>query len=214
MQNNELATQPSSAGAIISYQADVPALQMDADPGELRFSYTFQQTCTLLGCVRAVLYMSTPQHDDMDVFVQVRKADSAGNLLQHNNIPTEDRVAMGMTEVELINPLVYLGPTGCLRASYRAVDESLSNKYWPEHSYSRCEKLQHGEVVKLEIGLWQTGIQFEAGEQLVFKVAGHSMTLAEFPNLRGATPNANSGEHLLHIGGDTASHIVLPIVDL
>lgn len=192
----------------------MPAEQMDNDVEEISFSYTFQQTSTLLGCVRAVLYMSTSEHDDMDVFVQVRKADASGKVLQNFNIPKEDRIKTGMTEVEPINPLIYLGPSGCLRASYRAVNEELSSTYWPEHHYSQSEKLEQGEIVKLEIGLWQTGIQFEAGEQLVLKIAGHNMTLAEFPNLRGALPNANKGRHLLHVGGGVASHIILPTVAL
>ena len=158
--------------------------------------------------------MSTSEHDDMDVFVQVRKADSTGRILQYINIPKEARESTGMVEVEPINPLIYLGPTGALRASYRAIDESLSNEYWPEHYYTRSEKLTSGAIVRLEIGLWQTGIQFESGEQLVVKVAGHPMALAEFPNLRGSIRNANKGRHLLHVGEDVASHVVIPTVDV
>lgn len=206
--------EPSTSVNHLSYQSDVAAQQMDEDLEELCFSYTFQRKTTILGCVRAVLYMSTPDHDDMDVFVQLRKADSSGRILQNINIPKDDREAAGMVEVEPINPLIYLGPTGALRASYREIDKSLSNDYWPEHTYAKSEKLAAGEVVKLEIGLWQTGIQFEAGEQLVVKVAGHPMALAEFPPLRGAIPNANKGRHLLHVGGDVASYVVIPTVDV
>lgn len=150
----------------------------------------------------------------MDVHVQIRKADSSGKILQYINIPKADRDAVGMTYIEPVNPMIYLGPTGALRASYREIDESLSNEFWPEHTFSKSEKLKSGEVVRMDIGLWQTGIQFEASEQLVIKVAGHPMALAEFPPLRGALPNANKGRHILHVGGDVASHVILPLVNL
>lgn len=189
-------------------------MQMDADAEEISFTYTFDRQCTILGCSRATLYMSTGHSDDMDVFVQLRKADKHGNLLQHNNIPAEDLQATGMSTPELVNPLVYLGPTGCLRASFRTLDESQSNTYWPEHDFRENQKLHPGEIVKLEIGLWQTGMRFEPGEKLVLKVAGHNMTLAELIELRGAMPNENKGEHRLHFGGQYPSQIVIPTVEL
>ena len=198
----------------MSYKANVPVQNMGADSEELSFSYTFDQQCTILGCSRATLYMSTHDSNDMDVFIQIRKADKDGTLLQHNNIPSEDWEALGNGSVEPLNPLVYLGPMGCLRASYRTLDEHLSNEFWPEHDFQKVEKVKHGEVVKLDVGLWQTGMRFEPGEKLVVKVAGHNMTLAEFPELRGAIPNENEGDHRVHYGGRYSSRIVVPVVGL
>lgn len=189
-------------------------MQMDNDSEELRFSYTFDQQCTILGSSRATLYMSTEDSDDMDVFVQLRKADRDGKILQYQNIPAEDWHAVTDDDVEPLNPVVYLGPTGCLRASFRTLDETLSNEFWAEHDFTTRQKLHPGEIAKLEIGLWQTGMRFEAGEKLVVKIAGHSMTLAEFPQLRGAASNENKGRHRLHVGGDCPSQIIVPTVPL
>jgi hypothetical protein len=47
----------------------------------------------------------------------------------------------------------------------------------------------------------------------VLKVSGHPMTLAEFPSLRGAIPNANVGKHVIRVGAERASHLVIPVVD-
>lgn len=211
--DQELTTQPDPDESSLSYQADSPAQQMDQDTDELCFTHTFAHTCTILGSARAVLHMSTTSHDDMDVHVQIRKADANGTVLQQLNIPQSDLEAVGMTgRVEPVNPMIYLGPTGALRASYRAIDDELSTEYWPEHKYTRCNKLGKGEIVRLDIRLWQTGIRFEAGEKLVLKVSGHPMVLAEFPPLRGALPNANVGKHVAHIGGSRASCLVIPVV--
>jgi hypothetical protein len=140
--------------AKICYQADVPTLQMDADSEELCFSYVFDEPCIMLGSARTILFMSTSEHNDIDVHVQVCKANQHGKLLVHKSMLKEDHLLNGMIEPELIYPLVYLRPTDALRASCRAVDETLSIQYWPEHDYSRSEKLKAGEVVKLEIGNW------------------------------------------------------------
>ncbi|KAJ5874233.1 uncharacterized protein N7529_002663 [Penicillium soppii] len=58
--------------------------------------------------------MSCNDHDDMDVFVQVRKADTDGRILQNVNGPLSD-LKMAESDVDSVNPLKYLGPTGILR---------------------------------------------------------------------------------------------------
>ncbi|KAE8347389.1 hypothetical protein BDV24DRAFT_157681 [Aspergillus arachidicola] len=210
---NILAEEISETPKTLSYISDVPFQQMDADSEELSFTYTFKEPCALVGSARAVLHVSCDQGRDMDVFVQIRKADSAGKVLRNINIPANDRKTCSMPEpVDLINPLVYLGPTGCLRASHRALDLGLSNKWWPEHNYSQKQPIVPGNVVELDIGLWQTGIYFEPGEKLILKVAGHNMTLAEFPDLRGTMANYNRGKHTLYVGGNFASRLTIPIV--
>jgi hypothetical protein len=190
-------------------------MQQGADIEELSFTYTFEQPTILSGIARATLYMSCAAHDDMDVFVQLRKADKDGGILQHLNIPLADLQNCGMEgDVPPVNPLVHLGPSGCLRASFRAPDDALSFDNWSEHDYSKAdEKIVPGSVVRLDIGLWQTGMGFERGEKLVLKVAGHNMTLAEFPPLCGQIPNYNKGMHDVHVGGKEASFLVLPIID-
>ena len=149
----------------------------------------------------------------MDVFVQIRKADSTGKVLQNINIPAGDRKICKMPDpVELVNPVVYLGPTGCLRASHRALNDEMSSDWWPEHDYSSKKPISPGQIVELDIGLWQTGIYFEPGEKLILKVAGHNMTLAEFPDLRGIMKNFNQGKHSVHVGGPYASRLMIPTV--
>ncbi|KUL87572.1 hypothetical protein ZTR_04589 [Talaromyces verruculosus] len=204
---------PPSEKGTVSYAADTPSMQMDADNQELRFTFTFSEPTHLLGCSRAELYMSCADHDDMDVWVQLRKADRTGCLLQSLNIPVKD-LGSQEHEVERINPLYYLGPSGALRASHRAVDDMCSRENFPEHEYARQEKVKPGMIVKLDIGLWQTGMVFDAGEKLVFKISGHCMTLAEFPQLRGAELQANRGTHIVHMGGSYKSHISIPLVTL
>lgn len=197
-----------------SYQADAPALQVDEDSEELLFTYTFKTRSHLVGYSKAVLYMSCPDHNDLDIFVQLRKASADGKLLQNLNIPLQDLGLSSASEVVTVNTNKYLGPSGILRASRRAIDVKLSKAHWPIHSHTTEteQKVQLDEVVRLEIGLWPTGIVFEPGEKLVFKIAGHHMVLAEFEPLRGKFVTENKGRHYLHFGGEFDSHVVIPFV--
>jgi predicted acyl esterase len=188
-------------------------LQIDNDSEEAAFSFTFNRRRTIVGALKAVLFMSCPDHDDLDVFVQLRKVDCRGQVLQNINIPLVHLGLGSKGDVESINTLIYLGPTGVLRASHRALDARLSKPHWPAHAHSRISPVPPGSVVKLEIGLWPAAIQFEPGETLMLKIAGHHMTLAEFVPLRGRFATGNKGTHHVHFG-NFASHIVIPTVPL
>ncbi|KAJ5413813.1 hypothetical protein N7509_000440 [Penicillium cosmopolitanum] len=204
---------PSPSTLMLSYQSDISGMQMDTDTEELQFVYTFQRRSHLIGYSKVVLYMSCNDHDDMDVFVQLRKADSTGKILQNINIPLSD-LKMQSSEVETINCLKYLGPTGILRASHRKLDSRLSKPYWPVHAHDQEERVKPGEIVQLEIGLWPTGIVFDEGEKLVLKIAGHHMALAEFVPLRGTFKAGNKGRHNVHMSPEHQSHVIFPIVHI
>ncbi|KAL6707902.1 hypothetical protein ACN47E_003576 [Coniothyrium glycines] len=205
-----------------SYQADALVANNDKDEEELSFTHVFSKPTRLAGTSKAVLYMSSPENDDLDVIVILRKADKNGKILRSINVPLADLKAVGGPGIEgidnaddlpLINPLQYIGPEGILRASRRAVDETLSLHNFPVHKHTKDEKVAAGEIVKLEIGLWAACIQFEAGESLVLRISGHEMRLPEFEPLRGKFVTLNKGKHVVHIGGEYDSHLVLPLLE-
>lgn len=204
--------QPQRLGNL-SYQADAVYQQMDIDEEELRFEHTFDSPAYLVGYSTATLYMSTVEHDDMDVYVQIRKADKSGKILQHLNIPPED---LGIVENEVppSNILKYMGPTGMIRASQREVDAHLSQPHKVVLSHRAIQKIKPGEIVKLEIPIWPGGIAFEAGEKLILKISGHEMRLAEFPPLRGKG-ETGKGINTIYCGEQGYfSQIKLPFVEL
>lgn len=213
--DGQLLQGPSSITAgTISYQGDAPTFQVDDDPEEVHFSWTFKEKTALIGASKAVLYMSCPDHDDFDVFVQLRKADKNGRILRHVNVPLDDLRLSSEDQVIPTNVLVYLGPTGILRASHRELDPVLSKPHWPAHDHTRENRIPPGTVARLEIGIWPAAIEFEAGEKLVLKVSGHHMTLAEFEPLRGESTTGNKGKQFLHVGGKYGSHIQIPTIPL
>lgn len=76
--NKTLSEQSPSTKGSLTYDADAaPVAQLDADPGELQFSFKFDKETSLIGPSRAVLYLSTSTKGDFDVYVQLRKARTA-----------------------------------------------------------------------------------------------------------------------------------------
>ncbi|CAL5874753.1 uncharacterized protein PFLUO_LOCUS9054 [Penicillium psychrofluorescens] len=197
-----------------SYQGDIVGQQTDDDSEEVLFRHTFETRARLIGASKAILWLSCPDHNDFDVFVQIRKADQTGNILRNVNIPLEELGVHSEAEVQTVNTLKYLGPTGILRASHRAFDPKLSKPHWPAHDHTKCDLISPGSIVKLEIGLWPAAIQFEPGEQLVLKVSGHPMVLAEFEPLRGGFITGNKGRQILHFGGEYESRLEIPFVQV
>ena len=199
-----------------SYRSDVEAFQADADTEEVMFRFKFSETTHLLGSAKAILYMSCDDADDMDIFLQLRKQDSSGQVLRYYNIPEQEMERQGLQQkdVPMLNTLVYLGPHGQIRASHRKIDQKLSRSHFIRHEHLAEEKVTPGEIVRIETSLWPGGMIFEKDESLVLKIAGHPMYLAEFPSMRGQFKARNTGMHKVHLGGRHASHIVVPFVEL
>jgi predicted acyl esterase len=181
-----------------------------------KFNLRFDKATRLMGLPKAVLYMSCPDFDDMVVYVLIRKLDSQGKPMININIPWSaapyEKVA-DIPESDYSNLMVYYGPTGVLRASHRKIDASKSiHPQYPFHTHDEVQKLTPGEIVKLEIGIWAMGIDFEAGESLSVQVSGEYPLVNEFGTKKMEIEDRNRGQHQLHLGGEYASHVILPFV--
>ncbi|KAH7366681.1 Alpha/Beta hydrolase protein [Pyrenochaeta sp. MPI-SDFR-AT-0127] len=185
-------------------------------PACAQFDLRFEKPTRLMGLPKAVLYMSSPSFDDMVVYVVIRKLDSQGSPMININIPWSaapyDKVS-DIPESDYSNLMVYYGPTGILRASHRKIDASRSlHTQYPYHTHDEVQKLAPGEIIKLEIGLWAMGIDFEAGESLSVRISGEYPLINEFGARMEAVEERNKGMHQVHFGGEFASHVILPFL--
>ncbi|EOA87857.1 hypothetical protein ACJQWK_08141 [Exserohilum turcicum] len=179
----------------------------------LVFTHKFSETTRIMGIPKAVLYMSCADHDDMDVYVTLEKLDKNGHQMMNLNIPWDGVPAKSFSEIkpeEATEVVVYKGPCGIMRASHRAIHESKSmHPNWPFHPHEVEEKVKPGDVVRLDIGIWATGIEFEAGESIRVVVGGRNRCVSNFGSHRHVL---NRGTHEVHIGGEFGSYISLPFV--
>ena len=213
--NNKLSFTPPPETEIISYDSEK---YLDC----ASFTYTFEKKTRLAGLPKAVLYVSTLASKDMDIYVLLRKLDSKGNALMNLNIPWSSIADQGASRDRIdelpkrnVNNLMFhVGSLGILRASRRVVDERRSiHENYPFHPHDRDEYLEPGEIVKMEVGIWAMGVEYEAGESIRVEVHGTSPLLrGEFELDNPFLDMASKGIHRVHIGGKYPSHIVLPFV--
>jgi len=215
LSNSGLSEKPAAETQVAKYNSE-------DSKSIAEFTYTFPTKSRLIGLPKAVLYMSCPSHDDMNVFVILRKRDKNGKLLMHlcfpfAAIPTAYKSIDDIPEKEHASLNLHLGSVGVLRASHRKFDTDKSiHPQFPFHPHDVEEKITPGDVVKLEIGIWSMGVDFDEGESLSVQVSGTFPAIAEYSSFSKPRPEEekNKGEHRIHFGPETPSRIILPFVPL
>ncbi|KAJ5693411.1 hypothetical protein N7462_002834 [Penicillium macrosclerotiorum] len=198
--------QPAPAVGTLSYNSE--------DVNDMaKFTLTFSERTRLIGMPKAVLWMRNDEFNDMDIFVVLSKLSTSGDQLLSLNIPWTNLPISKIADIPedlQTEVILYQGPTGIMRASNRAIDPSRSmHPNWPYYTHETEEKIDPGTVVRLEIGIWCMGIEFEEGESLQLQVSGHYQGISKF----GTTEHINNkGRHWVHVGGEYDSHLVLPFV--
>jgi predicted acyl esterase len=180
-----------------------------SNPDAVSFVTRFDQETVLVGYPKAHLWVEAQGADDMDLFVLIQKLDAYGTPLQQFTVPNQGARAQDITE-RGASILRYKGSDGRLRVSVRHLDEKLSTDAVPAHSFDRIEKLSPGEIVDIEIDLLPVGLAFHPGEQLRFVISGRHLLGPMMPGVAEYTP-ANSGQHIIHTGGEHASYLQLPV---
>ena len=158
---------------------------------------------------KAHLWVEARGADDMDLFVLVQKLDAHGTPLQQFTVPNHNARIHDLTD-HGASILRYKGSDGRLRVSARHLDETLSTDDVPAHSFDRVEKLSAGEIVDIEIDLLPIGLAFYPGEQLRFIISASNLLGTLMPAIDEYV-GANSGQHVIHTGGNHASYLQLPI---
>lgn len=212
-QDGTLSTAPSKSTGALSYNSE----NTGAKNGTVSFTTTFKKQTILNGLPKAVLHMSCDAHDDMIIYVLIRKLDRDGKAMYNLNIPWKAAPYKTMEEIpvkELSNLLIYYGPLGVLCASHREIDRSRSlHPQYPFHPHTNIQKILQGEVVEMEIGLWAMGIQFEEGEGLQVQISGQYPLVREFPQFKPPpVDEKNRGNHTIHVSEQHHSRIILPFV--
>lgn len=189
---------------------EVPAAYVVAsNPDAVSFIVTFEQETVLVGYPKARLWFEAKGSDDMDLFVLIQKLDARGTPLAEFTTPNHSAMVQDLTD-HGATVLRYKGADGRLRVSARHLDEALSTDEVPAHSFDRVEKLSPEEIVEIEIDLVPIGLGFHPGEQLRFIVSSRNLLGTLMPGIEEYV-GANSGQHVIHTGGEHASYLQLPV---
>lgn len=190
-------------------QEATAAYSVGWNPDLVSFVMRFDQESVLVGYPKARLWVEAVDAEDMDLFVLIQKLDAYGTPLQQFTALNQGAIVHDLTD-RGASILRYKGADGRLRVSARHLDEMLSTDAVPAHSFDRVEKLSPGEIVDIEIDLLPIGLAFHPGEQLRLIISARNTLGPMMPGIRDYTP-ANSGQHIIHTGGEHASYLQLPI---
>ncbi|PQE08365.1 X-Pro dipeptidyl-peptidase C-terminal non-catalytic domain-containing protein [Rutstroemia sp. NJR-2017a WRK4] len=200
---NTLKFEPQSSAHVASYNSE--------SDDSASYTYKFDKTTQIVGMPKAVLYMACEDMDDMDVYVFIEKLDKDGKPMKNLNIPWSGIPVKSFEEFkpeQETEVVLYKGPVGILRASHREIDPSKSmHPNWPYHPHEREEKVPPGQIVRLDIGIWAMGIEYEEGESLRVHVSGRSFAVNNFGTFDHVN---NKGRHKIFLSEEHPSHIILP----
>ncbi len=162
--------------------------------GDASFSITFDKDTELTGYIKAKLWVSSKDADDMDLFVVVKKFDVQGNEVQFRGMNgfNGDVAAKGQ-----------------MRVSQRELDPTLSTDYQPTQRFQGEKKLKPGEIVPVEIALLPSSTLFRKGESLRLYVQGHHPSIQP---LLFYTALINKGQHVIYTGGKFDSYLQVPVI--
>ena len=181
-----------------------------ANPNAVSFITRFDEETELVGYPKAHLWVEARGSDDMDLFVLIQKLDAHGTPLQAFTVPNQNARIHDATD-HGATILKYKGSDGRLRVSMRHLDEALATEDVPAHTFDRVEKLQPGQVAEVEIELLPIGLAFHPGEQLRFVISSRNLLGTMMPGIHEYV-GANSGQHVIHTGGENASYLQLPVL--
>lgn len=189
----ELSVEPAGEQSVLGYHG----LGDPFEPERIAFEHQFPVDTEVVGHARAVLWMSAPEADDMDVFVGLFKRDAAGAIV----------------------PFAYYaqfedGPValGWIRASHRELDAERSTDFLPVLAHRRALPLEPDGPTRLEIEILPSGTRFAAGERLVLVIQGTDLKRYPKPLVHARHESAiNRGPQLLHLGGEHASTLTIPV---
>ncbi len=182
--DTSLQTTPVETESQISY---------DGNTGKVEFDMAFDEDTELTGYMYLRLYVEADGHDDMDLFVNIQKADASGRWIPW---------------FTLNEP--HPGAWGKMRVSRRELDEKLSTKFCPVLAQKRELKLSKGEIVPVDIAIVPSSRFWHKGERIRVQIAGRYIRESWFEPLAWDTDN--HGNHIIHTGGQYESFLQVPMI--
>ena len=163
-QYHKLYLSAADSALLTSLPADqaVSEYQSDSARHEVTYRYRMARPTEITGYMKLHLWVSAPDHDDMDLAVRVEKLSRDGQ-------PLPDRTGN------------LIAATGLMRVSMRQLDEARSTEAEPYYTFTTEQKLKPGEIVPVEIEIWPMGLYFDEGEILQLTVGAYQPANAAIP---------------------------------
>jgi putative CocE/NonD family hydrolase len=178
-------------------------LNYPARNGRVQLTHTFEEGTELTGYMKLRLWVEArslgkakQQPDDMAICVAVNKLDQFG-------VKQDFYGCVGNKKDSVTR--------GFCRVSRRELDLGQSTEWNPVLTGTSEKKLNTSEIVPVDIALYPSSTFFEAGESLELIISSSEIILS--PPFKKDL-SCNSGEHVLHMGGQYDSYLLVPEVPI
>jgi len=182
--NEAMSWTPVDSESSISYEGET---------GKAAFRVKFDWDTEITGYMWLRLWVEARGHDDMDMFIAVRKLSAEGEWIPASVLGEP-----------------HPGAWGKIRVSRRLLDPKLSTKYQPVQAHIKDEKLSPGEIVPVDIEIYPHSRMFHKDEQIEVQVSGHYIREGWFEPFSWETDN--KGEHVIYSGGKYDSYLQIPVI--
>lgn len=178
---------PFEKSAEIEYAPDIDVVSFD---------YEVPEETEITGYMKLRLYVECRGHNNMDMFVWVKKYDENGNYVPIHCMGEE-----------------YRGAPGYIRCSRRELDENLSSDFQPVLAHRRDEPMEPGKIYPVDIEIWPHSRIWHKGEHLRVEITGEFIRARRNEDflVRMVTDNG-AGRHVIHTGGEYASYLQIPVI--
>ena len=173
-------------------------VKYDGNTGEVCFDMQFDEDTEITGYMYLHLFVAAESYNDMDMFINIQKADADGNWIPWYtlNVP-------------------HPGAWGKCRISHREISEKESLKIDgvmvnPVMAHKRELKVEPGEIVPVDIEIVPTARMYHKGEKLRIQIAGRYIREGWFEPLAWDTDN--HGNQIIYTGGKYESFIQCPVI--
>ena len=173
--------------------ANESSISYEGETGKAAFRCKFDWDTEITGYMSLRLWVESKGHNDMDLFIAIRKLSANGEWVPANVLGEP-----------------HPGAWGKMRVSRRLLDPKLSTKYQPVQAHIKDEELSPGEIVPVDIEIYPHARMFHKGEQIEVQVSGHYIREGWFEPFSWETDN--KGEHVIHSGGKYDSYLQIPVI--
>ena len=225
-----LSAADSSLSTSLPQKETISSYQSESRQPKVTYRFRMTKPTEITGYMKLHLWVSAPDHDDMDLAIKVEKLSKDGKPFFD---PTGATIAA----------------TGYMRASMRQLDTLRTTEAEPYYTYTTEQKLKPGEIVPLEIEIWPMGLMFDKDEILQLTVETYRPAAAAIPfgSARISIPKEgytyqpgnnvdlvtlggnenqcadpkevvtspathNAGKHCIYTGGRYDSYLYLPVI--
>jgi len=149
----------------------------------------------ITGYMKLRLFVECRGHDNMDMFVWIKKYGINGEYIPLHCMEKD-----------------YRGAWGYMRTSRRELDAELSTDFHPVQAHRRDEPMEQGQIYPVDIEIWPHSRIWHKGEHLRIEISGRFIkTDWNMDQAVGFVTN-NSGRHVIHTGGQYESFLQIPYI--